>query len=571
MRRTDAGTAGSYGVACEFWQVREGPGDTLVELVSPLDTDSAVSAQLDRDGAGPHHLAFRVDDLPGEQTRLRRAGFVPVDAEPCAGARPGMQVAFMYLPEPGGVLVELVRYAPADAAEEGGAGELRAAIAQELPGVRADLERLVRIPGGDFDAFHPADSDRCAAAVADLLAGCGMAVRTVREGGRPAVIGFRAGPPQAPTVLLYAHHDVQPPGDRANWHSDPFEPVERDGRLYGRGAADDKAGLMAHVAALRAFGDDLPVTVAVLVEGEEESGSATLPEVLSRHLADLDPQVVVIADSGNWDIGRPALTTSLRGIVNLLVEVRVLAGPVHSGTFGGPVPDALIALSRLIAGLHDDAGDVAVAGLVTRPAAELELTPERLRAEAGVLAGVQLLGTGRLAERMWSRPAITVLGIDAPPIAGSAHVLTDAAAARISVRLAPGDNPRDAFQMVRKHLLEHAPWGAAVEVTYDVGGEPCEIDARGPFFDAARDALRVAWDGTAPVDVGLGGSIPGIATFVGAYPGAAILITGVEDPATNAHGPNESLHLAEFGRACLAEALLLRNVADVRPAPGGIS
>jgi acetylornithine deacetylase/succinyl-diaminopimelate desuccinylase-like protein len=440
--------------------------------------------------------------------------------------------------------------------------ELRAAVDRELPGVRADLERLVRIPGIAFDGFDHSQVERSAEAVADLLRGCGLDVQIVRSGGQPAVVGRRAAPPGAPTVLLYAHHDVQPVGDLSLWQSDPFEPVERAGRLYGRGAADDKAGIMAHVAALRAFGDDLPVGVVLFIEGEEEFGSESLERLLVEHRDTIAADVIVIADSGNWDVGTPALTTSLRGIVNCFVEVRTLSHAVHSGMFGGAVPDALTALARLLATLHDDAGDVAVDGLAAREDAVVDYPEQRLRHEAGMLDGVGFIGTGRLTDRIWTKPAIDVLGIDAPPTAGAPNAIVPAAKAKLSIRLAPGDDPKTAYAAVKAHLEKHAPWGAAVEVTFEHDGAPCVIDATGPMYDAARAAFRTAWDGADPVDMGVGGSIPFIATFQEMFPQAAVLVTGVEDPDSRAHGPNESLHLGEFARVCLAEAMLLRNVAQ---------
>lgn len=442
------------------------------------------------------------------------------------------------------------------------ASELRAAIQRELPGVRADLERLIRIPGIAFPGFDGAEVERSAAATAELLRGCGLDVSTVRAGGQPAVIGRRPAPPGAPTVLLYAHHDVQPTGDPALWTSAPFEPVERDGRLYGRGAADDKAGIMVHVAALRAFGDALPVGVVVFVEGEEEYGSESLESLLVEHRDTLAADVIVIADSGNWDIGVPALTTSLRGIVNFFVEVRVLNQAVHSGMFGGPVPDALTVLARLLASLHDDAGDVAVEGLVARRGSELEMPAHRLRAEAGMRPDIPFIGTGQLVDRLWTKPSLAVLGIDAPPTDGAPNALVPSAKAKLNLRLAPGDDPKLAYEAVRAHLERHAPWGIRPEVTLEQSGSPCVIDATGPAFDAVRSAFREAWDGTDPVDTGLGGSIPFIATFQDMFPDAAILVTGVEDPHAGAHGPNESLHLGEFARACLAEALLLAKLAE---------
>jgi acetylornithine deacetylase/succinyl-diaminopimelate desuccinylase-like protein/uridine kinase len=444
--------------------------------------------------------------------------------------------------------------------------ELREAIAREMPGVRADLERLVRIPGIAFDGFDHAEVQRSAEAVAELLRGAGLPdVRIVRHGsGQPAVIGRRPAPEGAPTVLLYAHHDVQPIGDRSQWLTEPFEPTERDGRLYARGAADDKAGVMAHVAALRAFGDQLPVGVVLFIEGEEEFGSESLEDLLREYRDDIAADVIVIADSGNWDVGEPALTTSLRGLVNLFVDVRTLDHAVHSGMFGGPIPDALVTMSRLLATLHDDNGDVAVEGLVRKEATPLDYPEERFRAESGILDGVDLIGTGRIVDRVWTRPSLSVLGIDAPPTVGAPNALVPAARAKISVRIAPGDDPKSAFKAVAEHLRGHAPWGAQVTVTLEQDGAPCVIDATGPMYEAARQAFATAWDGTAPVDIGVGGSIPFIATFQEMFPDAAVLVTGVEDPDARAHGPNESLHLGEFARVCLAEALLLRNVAAAR-------
>jgi acetylornithine deacetylase/succinyl-diaminopimelate desuccinylase-like protein len=445
--------------------------------------------------------------------------------------------------------------------------ELRAAIERELPGVRADLERLVRIPGIAFDGFDFAPLERSAEAVAELLRGVGLDVEISRIGdGHPAVIGRRAAPAGAPTVLLYAHHDVQPVGDRSKWLSDPFEPTERDGRLYGRGAADDKAGVMAHVAALRAFGcgtgdDQLPVGVIVFIEGEEEFGSDSLPALLAKHRAELEADVIVIADSGNWDVGVPALTTSLRGIVNSFVTVEVLQSAVHSGMFGGAIPDALMVLCRLLATLHDDEGDVAVQGLVRNEAAPLDYPVDRFRSEAGVLDGVELIGTGRIVDRIWTKPALSVLAIDSPGTHEAPNALLPSARAKLSIRLAPGDDPKAAYQALMAHLEKNVPWGARISFEFEHDGDASVIDSTGKYFDAARASFQEAWDGTEPVEIGVGGSIPFIATFQEMFPNASILVTGVEDPHAKAHGPNESLHLGEFARVCLAEALLLRNVA----------
>jgi acetylornithine deacetylase/succinyl-diaminopimelate desuccinylase-like protein len=243
------------------------------------------------------------------------------------------------------------------------------------------------------------------------------------------------------------------------------------------------------------------------------------------------------------------------------VQVRTLRAAVHSGTFGGAAPDALTALARLLATLHDERGDVAVDGLASGRSATLELPAERVRAEAGMVDGVQFVGTGPMVDRLWTRSALSVLGIDAPSVREAANALVPVVRAKISIRLAPGDHPRKAFAALCQHLEAHRPWGAAVTVELEGGGEPCVIDTSGPHYQVVRAALRAAWDGEPAVEIGVGGSIPAIATFRAAFPDATIVVTGVADPDTGAHGPNESLHLGEFGRVCLAEAFLLAGLA----------
>jgi cysteinylglycine-S-conjugate dipeptidase len=441
---------------------------------------------------------------------------------------------------------------------------LKARITELLPGVRKDLEDLVRIQSVSADPARLGEVERSAEATAALFAAEGVDVQIVRayDGAPPAVIGHRPGPEGAPTVLLYAHHDVQPENDHSEWDSPPWEPTERGDRLYARGSADDKAGIMAHIAALRAYGDDLPVGVKVFIEGEEEVGSETLPALLKAHQEALSSDVIVIADSGNWDIGVPALTTSLRGLVRVDVEVRTLHHAVHSGMWGGLVPDALITLSRLIATLHDDQGNVAIKGLYSGPAADVDYPEERLRAESGAVPGVRWIGDGSAVERLWTKPALSITGLDAPKVEGASNSLVPAARAKISMRVAPGDTTDNALACLRRHLEENVPWGAELTVTLVDAGEATQIDATGPAYDAARAAFAEAWDGTEPVDMGVGGSIPFIAEFLETFPQASVLVTGVEDPDTRAHGPNEGLHLAEFERVLLAEALLLRNLAD---------
>lgn len=445
--------------------------------------------------------------------------------------------------------------------------DLRARVQAVLPGIRSDLEDLVRIESVSADPARAGEVERSAEAVRDLFAAEGFDSRIARaeEGAAPAVIAHRPGPAGSPTVLLYAHHDVQPENDHADWDSPPYVPTERDGRLYARGAADDKAGICAHLAAIRALGDDLAIGVTMFIEGEEEVGSDSLPALLAQEKDALTADVIVIADSGNWDIGVPALTTSLRGLVRVDVEVRTLTHAVHSGMWGGLVPDSLMTLARLIASLHDDEGNVAITGLHSGPADDVEYPEERLRAESGAVPGIRWIGSGPVVERLWTKPALSITGLDAPQVFGASNTLVPAARARISLRIAPGDTTANALDCLKKHLEEHVAWGAELGITVVDTGEATAIDATGPAYDVARDAFTQAWDGVRPVDMGVGGSIPFIAEFLTAFPRASVLVTGVEDPDTRAHGANEGLHLAEFERVCLAETLLLANLASIRP------
>jgi cysteinylglycine-S-conjugate dipeptidase len=439
--------------------------------------------------------------------------------------------------------------------------DTRDAVTSVLPTVRAGLERLVRIPSVSAD---PAARDQLSASadeVARQLTDAGLTdVQVVSaDGGLPAVIGFRQGAPGAPTVLLYAHHDVQPVGDLAHWDSDPFEPVERQGRLYGRGAADDKAGIAVHLAAVRALGEDGRVSVAVLIDGEEEIGSPSLAALLAEHRERLSADVLVLADSTNWRVGVPALTTSLRGGVSVVVEVRTLRHALHSGVYGGPTPDALTALARLLATCHDAEGDVAVRGLGRATADPLDLTEDEFRADAGVLDDVALIGSGSLTSRLWKAPALSVVAIDAPAVDDAGLLLVPSARARLALRIAPGDDPEAARDALVAHLHDNAPWGAEVIVTAGRPVAPYTATTSGPAYDAARSAYAEAF-GRPVVEIGVGGSIAFVKAFAETFPDAEVLITGVEDPDTRAHGPNESLHLADFESACLAEALFLEQL-----------
>jgi acetylornithine deacetylase/succinyl-diaminopimelate desuccinylase-like protein len=313
---------------------------------------------------------------------------------------------------------------------------------------------------------------------------------------------------------------------------------------------------MAHLAALRAHAGALPVGVTVFVEGEEEIGSDSLPTLLEKHGEKLRADAIVLADSMNWAIGEPALTTTLRGLIRVVVTVTTLDHGVHSGMFGGAVPDALMPLVKILATLHDDAGDVAIAGLRSGTASELEFDEARLREESGLLDGVEVIGTGSLLDRIWAKPTATVIGIDAPSVAKSSNTLVPTASAKVSIRLAPDEDPMEAYAAVQRHIEANTPWGARVDVHLDDQGKGFDAHAQGPVYDQTRAAFTDAW-GVVPVDIGVGGSIPFVASFAAKFPDAAILVTGVEDPDTRAHGANESLHLGEFEKVCVAEAVLL--------------
>jgi cysteinylglycine-S-conjugate dipeptidase len=435
-----------------------------------------------------------------------------------------------------------------------------------LPGVLTDLKDLVAIESISADPARSGELERSALAIVRLLvdAGCPDA-RVIRgDGEAPAVLARFPAPAGMPTVCLYAHHDVQPEGDPTGWATPPFVATEIDGRLFGRGVSDDKGGLAVHLAALRAFGGKPPVGVTLFIEGEEEVGSADLAQLLEEYREELAADVFVIADSSNWAVGQPAFTTSLRGLAGCTVEVRTLSHGVHSGEYGGVVPDALTALCRLLATLHDDQGSLAIAGLATAPPPALEYPPHRLRAESGLLDGVDWIGTGSFVERMWCKPAISVIALDATSVVKASNTLIPVARAKISARIAPGDDASQALAALLAHLHDHAPWGAQITVTGGETAEPSLIDFAGPYAEAARTAFTEAW-GVEPVFVGQGGSIPMVADFAKAFPEATILITAVGDPDSRAHGANESLHLGDFAAACLAEALMLDAFAQLAP------
>jgi acetylornithine deacetylase/succinyl-diaminopimelate desuccinylase-like protein len=448
---------------------------------------------------------------------------------------------------------------------------VRGIVEQNMPASISDLTDLVRIPSVSWEAFDRSFVAQSADAVASLLDGTGAFDEVVvsqaetPEGalGQPAVLATRAAKNGRPTVLLYAHHDVQPPGDDADWQSAPYEPTIRGDRLYGRGASDDKAGVVSHVASVRALveatNNEFDLGLVVFIEGEEEFGSRSFSAFLEKHRDALEADVIVVADSDNWNIDTPALTVSLRGNVTFKLTVRTLEHASHSGMFGGAAPDAMLAAVRLLASLHGEDGSVAVEGLIGTEGETPEYPEAQLAEEAGFLDGVRSIGHGAILSRLWSQPAITVTGIDAPSVANASNTLLPQVAVRVSSRIAPGQAAEDAFAAIQKHLLAHAPFGASIDITDVDLGDAFLVDTSGWAVREAKAAMKDGW-GVDAVDTGIGGSIPFISDLARVFPSAQILVTGVEDPDTRAHSPNESQHLGVFKRAILSEALLLERL-----------
>jgi len=445
--------------------------------------------------------------------------------------------------------------------------EVREIVDGAFPGRMADLGRLVRIEGIAWDAFDAANLERSAEAVAELMKATGVfdlveIRRASVDGvaGAPAVVAQRKAKNGKPTFLLYAHHDVQPPGNRDDWETPPFEPTLKNGRLYARGAADDKAGIVAHLTALQTLkevaGTDFDLGLAVFIEGEEEAGSPTFRAFLDENREILTADAIVVADSGNWTAEIPALTTTLRGLVSQVIEVSTINHALHSGMYGGVVPDAMTAMIKLLATLHDDKGSVAVEGLARFQTNEPPYTEQELRRDAGAPDSLELIGTGSLLDRIWGQPAITVIGIDGQSVALSSNTLLPKVKAKISMRIAPGDEPNSALAALRAHIEKNLPWGAKVEFGDVELGKPFAADAGGWAQSLAESALDAAF-GNKTAHIGIGGSIPFIADLNEVFPSAQILVTGVEDADSRAHSPNESLHIESLRKAMVAESLML--------------
>jgi acetylornithine deacetylase/succinyl-diaminopimelate desuccinylase-like protein len=440
--------------------------------------------------------------------------------------------------------------------------ELRAAVAADMPRLTEILADLVRLPSVSAPGYDKGVVHDAAEQIAAMLEGLGYQNTQLLEveGGNPAVFAELPAPDGAPTLLLYAHYDVQPPGPAIEWETGPFDPVVRDGRLYGRGAADDKGGIVMHLGAVAAHGGRPPVGVQLFFEGEEEAGSESLEGILEKYSHLLKPDVIVIGDGGNFAVGVPAFLTSLRGITAVSFELRTLKAAVHSGQYGGAYPDALIAISRLLASLHDEEGNVAIPGLVSEELAGLEISDELAKELTGVVDGVEQIGTGSIASRWWTRPAVSVLAIDAPPVSEAINQLVPVARAKVSLRIAPGQDTAAALRALKDHLVENAPWGTTVDFLHEEAGDATTLEVDNYAVAAWTKAFTEGY-GTEPVFMGAGGSIPFISTFAALFPEAPILVIGTSDPTSAYHAPNESQDLGDVEKAVLSEAIAFRILA----------
>jgi acetylornithine deacetylase/succinyl-diaminopimelate desuccinylase-like protein len=444
--------------------------------------------------------------------------------------------------------------------------EIRSRAADLMPQLLTDLERLVAIPSVAFPGYPPEPVAQMADEALRLFREAGFANAELQEvpAGYPPVYGEIPGPDGAPTVMLYAHYDVQPAPPEQGWTSDPWTATRKDdGRVYGRGAADDKGGLAIHLGTLRLYDGKPPCTVKLILEGMEETDS-NLEAFVETHPELFACDLFIVCDMGNLRVGEPTLTTTLRGEVVCLVTLRTLQHPLHSGEFGGPAPDAMMALARLLATLHDEEGNVAVDGVSSFAWDGTDLAAEDFRAAADLLADVRLTGSGPVGARLWSRPSVSAIGIDMTSVAGSSNVLIPQARAKLSMRIVPGSDPQRELDALVRHLESHAPWGAPVEVDRvdAVPGFRCKTD--GPGYAAARRALEEAY-GRAPGEAGSGGSIPLLQTLQQAAPNAEFILWGPEDrAAARIHASDESVDPSEIERMILAQAFLLQRVAGGR-------
>ncbi|MET7815796.1 dipeptidase [Streptomyces sp. NPDC005395] len=440
-------------------------------------------------------------------------------------------------------------------------------VASLMPRAKEELAALVAFKSvADFDQFPRSESEGAADWIATALRAEGFEDVALLDtpDGTQSVYGYLPGPEGAKTVLLYAHYDVQPPLDEAGWATPPFELTERDGRWYGRGTADCKGGVLMHLLALRALkaNGGVPVHIKVIAEGSEEQGTGGLERYAEAHPELLAADTIVIGDAGNFRVGLPTVTSTLRGMTLLRVKVDTLEGNLHSGQFGGAAPDALAALIRVLDSLRAEDGSTTVDGLAADSTWEgLAYDEEQFRKDARVLDGVELIGSGSVADRIWARPAVTVLGIDCPPVVGATPSVQAGARALVSLRVPPGVDAAEATKLLQAHLETRTPWGARVAVEQIGQGQAFRADTTSPAYQAMADAMAVAYPGEEMQYAGQGGSIPLCNTLAALYPQAEILLIGLSEPEAQIHAVNESVSPEELERLSVAEAHFLRNYA----------
>ena len=442
-----------------------------------------------------------------------------------------------------------------------------------------DLKTLARIPSVSFPGFDPKEVEKSAEAVAELCRRRGLEnVELLKlPGAHPYVYADWLHAPGKPTLLLYAHHDVQPAGREELWKSPPFEPTERDGRLWGRGTADDKAGAVTHTSAIFAWlktHGALPVNVKLIIEGEEECGSDHLGEFLTKYAPKVMADAIVLTDTGNFDHETPSITVALRGMAALDVTVRSMDHPLHSGMWGGATPDPVQALAKMIASVTDAKGRMLIPGIykdVKKPARAaqaslkvLKYSEKTFRAQSGLFKNTRLMVAPKdLLRSNWYWPSFSVNAIQASSRKDCANIINDMAWCHMGIRLVPGMNPRKSLEALKKHLLKNAPWGVKVEFSGESASPAWTTDTDAPAFAAARRALKKGY-GRNPVDMGCGGSIPFVGPFAKALKGAPALMIGVEDPLSNPHSENESLHLGMFRKAIASAIHLYDEISQLK-------
>ncbi len=440
-----------------------------------------------------------------------------------------------------------------------------------------DLKALVKVPSVAFEGFPPEEVRRSAKEVARLLTARGFQNVKLLEvdGAPPYVYGDWLKAPGKPTALLYAHHDVQPAGNKKKWLSPAFEATERKGRLYGRGAADDKAGVILHTSAVDSLlktAGKLPMNVKVVVEGEEEVGSPFLSAFLKKYKKMLAADVIILTDTGNFDTGLPSITTALRGLLTAEVEVSALKSSVHSGMWGGPVPDPTMALCRMLASLSNPDGSIAIKGLYKKvkplsksekkSIAALPATEADFRKQAGMLPGVEMLGGLNPFEMNWRQPSLAINAFQASTRQEARNIICESAWARIGIRLVPDMKEKETFKALTDHLKKAAPWGVKVSVKEINTGGWWYTDSDTPVFQAAMRALEAGY-GKEAITMGCGGSIGFVAPFSRELGGVPALLIGVEDPYSNAHSENESVDIGDLKKGIKAAIHMYEELAEV--------